>query len=77
MVIASFKPKIPEYHNALCLASESNKQNPPARTLDLSFFFRYKHITSLKKNLSLALGEGLPYWFGATLVAVFVLIYWL
>ena len=32
-------------------ASESNKQNPPDRTLNLPFFFRYKHITFLKTSL--------------------------
>ena len=29
-------------------APESNKQTPRDRTLDLPFFFRYKHIPSLK-----------------------------
>ena len=33
------------------------------RTLDLPFFFRYKHIISLKNHLSLAQSESLPYWF--------------
>ena len=27
---------------------ESNRQNLPYRTMDLPFFFRYEHITSLK-----------------------------
>ena len=35
MVIVSFKPKIPESYSAFCSGSESNKQNPLGRTLDL------------------------------------------
>ena len=35
MVIVSFEDKIPENHNAFWSASESNKQNPRNRTLDL------------------------------------------
>ena len=31
-------------------APEWNRQNPPDRTMDLPFFFRYKQITSLKKG---------------------------
>ena len=50
-------------------------KNP--RTLDLPFFFRDKHITSLKSHRSLAPGESFPYWFGATFRAMFVLIHWL
>ena len=75
MVIASFKRKIPENCNAFCSASEPNKQNPPDRTLDLPLFFRYKHIISHKNLLSLAQGESLPYWFEATIAALFVLVY--
>ena len=41
----------------------SNKQNLRDRILDLQFFFRYKHITSLKDHVSLAQGESLAYWF--------------
>ena len=29
-------------------APESNRPNLPDRTMDLPFFFRYKHLTSLK-----------------------------
>ena len=61
--------------NALC--SVSDKQNRPDRNLDLSFFFRYKHITSLKKLPSPAPGESLPYWFHGNFAAMFVLSYWL
>ena len=44
-------------------ASESMKQNPQDKTLDLSICFRYKHITSLK-NLPLpAPSENLLCWF--------------
>ena len=35
--------------NVLCLVSESNKQNPRDRSLDLPFFFRYKDLPSFKK----------------------------
>ena len=41
-------------------APESNKQNPRDRTLDLPFFFRYKHIPSLKNLPSPAPNESLP-----------------
>ena len=72
-MIVSFKPQIPEKNNSFCSASESNKQNPRDRTLDLPFFFRYKHISSLENHLSLAegylgdhtqdsKGESLLYW---------------
>ena len=37
--------------NSYSSAPESNKQNPPKRTIDLPFFFRYKRITSLKTSL--------------------------
>ena len=75
MVIVSFKRKIPENYNACCSVTESKKQNPRERTLNLPFFFRYKHITCLKNHLSLAQGESLPYWFRGNLAAMFVLIY--
>ena len=53
-------------------ALESNKQNPRDRTLDLPFFFLYKHITSLK-NLPLPVpNESLPYWFQGNFAASFV-----
>ena len=53
-------------------APESNKQNPRGRTLDLSFFCRYKHIPSLKKLPSPAPNESLPYWFPGNFAASFV-----
>ena len=58
-------------------APESNKQNPPDRTLDLPFFFCYKHITSLKSLLSRAPSESLLYWFQCNFAAMFDLNYWL
>ena len=64
MVIISLKPKIPEENDkAFCSASEANKQNLRARTLDSPFVFRYKYITSPKNRRSLAQSESLPYWF--------------
>ena len=63
MVIVSFKLKIPENYKAFCSASESNKQNPRNKTLDLTSFSNYKHRTSLKNHLSLPEAESLPYWF--------------
>ena len=54
---------MPENNNAFCSASESNTQNPQDTTSDLPFFFRYKHIISLKNHLSLAQGKSLLYWF--------------
>ena len=54
-------------------APELNKQNPRNRTLDLHFFFRYKHITSLKNLPSPAPNESLPYWFQGNFAASFVL----
>ena len=53
-------------------APESNKQNPRDRTLDLSIFFRYKHIPSLKNLPSPAPNESLPYWFQGNFAASFV-----
>ena len=58
--------------NALCSVSESNKQNPRDRTLDLSIFFRYKHIPSLKNLPSPAPNESSPYWFHGNFAASFV-----
>ena len=66
MVLVSFKPTIPE---SFCSTSESNEENPRDRTLDLSFFFHYKYITSLKSHFSLAQGESLPCWFRGDLLA--------
>ena len=57
--------------NAFCLASESRKQNPPYRTLDLPFFFCHKHLTSLKNLPSAAPGESLPCWFQGNFAAMF------
>ena len=57
MAIVTFKPQIPEKYNAFCSASESSKQNPRDRTLDLPFFFHYKHMNSLKRHLPIAQGE--------------------
>ena len=53
-------------------APESNKQNPRDRTLDLPFFFCYKHIPSLKNLPSPAPNESLPYWFHGNFAASFV-----
>ena len=58
--------------NALCSVSESNKQNPRDRTLDLPFFFCYEHIPSLKNLPSPAPNESLPYWFQGNFAASFV-----
>ena len=58
--------------NALCSVSESNKQNPRDRTLDLPFFFCYKHIPSLKNLPSPAPNESSPYWFQGNFAASFV-----
>ena len=59
--------------NALYCVSESNKQNPRDRTLDLPFFFRYKHIPSLKNLPSPAPNESLQYRFHDNFAALFVL----
>ena len=53
-------------------APESNKQNPRDRTLDLSIFFRYKHIPSLKNLPSPAPNESSSYWFQGNFAASFV-----
>ena len=42
-------------------APESNKQNPPDRTLDLPFFFRYKYITPLENHPSPAPSKSLSH----------------
>ena len=52
---------------------ESNRQNPRDRTLDLPFFFRYKHIPSLKNLPSPAPNESLANWFQGNFAASFVL----
>ena len=57
MVVVSFKPQMPEIYNAFFSASESNKQNLRDRALDLLFFFRYNHITSLKPPVACTRGE--------------------
>ena len=77
MVIVSIKPNISKNNNAFYSASASNKQNPQDGTLDLPFFFRYKHITSLKTTFRLHKARACPAGFRATSAAVFVLIYWL
>ena len=56
-------------------APESNKQNPPERTLDLLFFFRSKHITSHENVHSPASSASCPYWFEGNFAATFVLNY--
>ena len=51
MVVISFKPKyLRIIMPSFCLAADRNEQNPREGTFDLSFFFRYKHITSLKNH---------------------------
>ena len=59
--------------NSLCSVSESNKQNPRDRTLDLPFFFCCKHIPSLKNLPSPAPNESSAYWFQGNFAASFVL----
>ena len=54
-------------------AHESNKQNPRDRTLDLPFFFCFKHIPPLENLPSPAPNESLPYWFQGDFAASFVL----
>ena len=48
MAIVLFKLRRSENHNAFYSASEANRQMSRDRTLDLLFFFRYKHIIILK-----------------------------
>ena len=47
--------------NSYSSAFESNRSNPGDRTMDLPFFFRLKHITSLKSLPLPAPSESLPY----------------
>ena len=54
-------------------APESNEQNLRDRTLDLPFFFRCKHMTSLKNLPSPGPTESLPYWVQGNFAASFVL----
>ena len=62
----------------LLLSSKSNRQNPhPHSTIDIPFFFRYKHKTSLKDVPTPASSESLPYWFQGNFAAMFALNYWL
>ena len=63
--------------NALCLVSESNKQNLRDRTFDLPLLFRYKHIPSLKSLPSPTPNESLSYWFQGNFAASFVLNFYL
>ena len=53
-------------------APESNKQNPRDRTLDLSIFFLYKYILSLKNLPSLEPNESSAYWSQGNFAASFV-----
>ena len=48
-----------------------------AGALDSHFLFRYKHITFLKNQLSLAQGESLPYLFLGNFCGCVCSIYWL
>ena len=61
--------------NSSSSAPRSIKQNPRGRTLDLPFFFCYKHLTSLKNLPSVTPSESFPYWFQGNFAAQFVLIY--
>ena len=63
--------------NSYSPAPESNKQNSPDRTTGLPFFFRLRHMTSLKNVPSPVPSENLPYWFQGSFVAMFVLNYML
>ena len=56
-------------------ASESNKRNPPRRHLELSFFFRYEVMTSLKRYLPHAQCDSLTSFFRATFAALLALNY--
>ena len=55
---------------------ESNKQNLRDRTLDLAFFLRYKHKTSLTNLPSPTPSENLQHWSQGN-GAAFVWSYWL
>ena len=63
--------------NSCSSAPNSNKQNPPDRSLGLPFFFHHKHIASLRKVPSPSPSESLSYWFQVSFAAMFVLNYWL
>ena len=41
--------------NSFCLASESNKQNPPGRSIELSFYICYEPIISLETTFVLCI----------------------
>ena len=47
--------------NSYSSAPESHRPNLPDRTMDLPFFIRYKHLTSIKNVPLLAPSESLPY----------------
>ena len=47
--------------NSYSAAPESTRQNAQDRTIDLPFFFHYKHLTSLKNNPSPTPTKSLPY----------------
>ena len=66
------KPSRGHYNFCILIALEPNKQNPRDRTLDLPFFFCYKHIPSLKNLPSPAPNESSPYWFQGNFAASFV-----
>ena len=57
-------------YSAFCWASEVNKRIPRSGTLDLPFFFRYKHITALKNDLSLLKARVCPVVLGQLLQPV-------
>ena len=48
------------------MPSASSKQNPPGKSLDVYFFFRYKILTSSKINLGNAQSDTLPTSFRAS-----------
>ena len=58
--------------NSYSSAPESNRPNPPDRTIDLPFFFHLQHITSLKSVSLPAPSKRLPYWFQGNFAASFV-----
>ena len=59
--------------NSYSSAPESNRPNPQDKTMHFPFFFRYKHINSLKSLPLLTPSESLPYWFQGNFGATFVL----
>ena len=63
--------------NSSSSAPESNRPNLREEFLELPFFFRLKHVTSLKNLPSPAPSESLPYWFQGNFAASFVLNFWL